>query len=522
MGLTDGISLFAHGRANANPSGTPMAIPVDNTTNEIGSILAQNNVDLQNQLSNLYDNPGIDPLRFNDYNPNTAAGIQQGTYSGQSFSAPIYAPSTVLPFARRDAFNKAQQDGAMEKTKAAIAASQGLSDLMKAPDLNNPFFQEKFNQQFYGDIDKDALQAMKDHPDNWREYLMADPTFNRKLNNYAIIADQQNKVFDKMTEAITGHASGKVVLAPEELKAANDFVTGVSNLGTDGFSSVNLQEQYQKVNAAVAFQDWFKSSGLIESITPQIKTSMSLIKDRTNIDTYNKEVSKIYDNAAESIAEELTREGGMYYGSKVYTKDYLKKYITGILGNEMSQTVESLRTNDVPYGNEGGMAEWQWKAMDDEQKKIAFMETVRKFKDFQSVGALTGKEYYGGTVVGERLFNAMDEEQLNKYKEERKNENGVSSILNPEALVPGKRYNIVTVVVKGAGGNPDKTKYAFIPIDDPNAAMIYASALKGGEEKTYYPSPDEISTYFSGKKSSTAPASNSGQQTTSGGAPIIK
>ena len=506
MGLLDGVNLINTAR-------------VESTTGagqtDVGTILAQNNAELQNNLTSLYDNPAIDPMSYQDYSPNTASGIQKGTYSGASFSAPIYAPSFVMPLARKDAFDKAKWENSMEKTKAALAASQGVSDMMKAPDLNNPFFQEKFNEQFYNDTDKYVQQFAKDHPENWQTLLKSDPEFQRMVGNYSVIAKQQDAVFNKMTEAIAGHASGSLVLAPEELDAANKFVSGVSNFGNEGFSSVSLQDEYQKVNAAMAFQDWFNTSGLLDNIKPQIESSLSMIKDRTNIDTYNKESKKVYDAAAEAIAEDLTRPGGMYYNSKVYTKDYIKKYVSSILGNEITSGVEAIQTNDVPYNNDGGMAEWQWNAMNNEQKKIGIIETIRKAVTGEAVGAMVGKQYAGGTVSNERLFKPLSKDQMDKYVDDHRGD-----IINPNALKPNTRYDILTVVVKGTGGVPDKVKYAFINLDDPSAASAYGASLKDGKDAPEYPSSDEIHQALTGK---TNPSNGTGDaNATPGGAPIIR
>lgn len=474
----------------------------------VSDLISQNTNELRNELSELYDKPAVDSMGFNDYYANTSAGIQKGTYSGQSFSAPIFTPNFLRPMARRDAVDKAEYDNKVAKIQEALKASQGLNDMMAPPDLNNPYMQEKFNDTFYNDIDSNWVQKFaKQYPNDWQQRLLDDQGFKRTLNNYSIMAKGTNEMTDKMAKYLADYETGKVNISPESLTKIQEVMSGISQFGNEGFSAVDINKNLKDIDAEIALGGFLESAGILDRIKPIITDRLSKVTSKVNTLSYQKDTEKIYDEAVESVAEELTRKGGIYQNSKVYTKDYIKNYMKGILGNEHTITNEAIKTDDVPRGgNSGGVPEWQWNAMDNEQKKISMLNTIQKFVNFEQVGALVGKNFAGGTVTDERLFNAMDKTELDKYIANHKKD-----IINPDGLRPDTRYNIITVNVKGSGGAPDKTKYYFMDADSPNAAMTYGAALKGGDEKPYYPSPDDISNAFK----------NSGQSKATSGATVL-
>lgn len=311
----------------------------------------------QNQgLENLYGTPTTDALAQNQYAPNTAAGINVGTYGGNTFKAPIFASTAVLPLARFDSMMQNQKAQEIERKKEAMAASQGFFKEIKPDEISDPLYQQQFNDVFYQGHEKFVQEYMKAFPNNWQQMLENSPEYNRWLNNMSVMARSSNNLIDEIAQTETAFKNGEIVLSKEGQKALEELRTGVFEFGNDPMSNrVNILAQRNKIQSEKALSQIVEDSGIIDKAKALIEDHVYQL-GRSDLGKLNFEVHNIesFENFADQMTEDLFR--GQLSGSKIYSKKQVKDFILSYLGGKVQTEFKSVETGEMNQYQRGALA----------------------------------------------------------------------------------------------------------------------------------------------------------------------
>ena len=353
------------------------------------------------ELNKMTENPAIDPLTYSQYYPNSQKPLSAGTYQGSTFSAPIFTPSFVSPMARKDAVAKAKYD----QQTAAMEARLATEVDFELDPLTNKFFSEDLNDKYYSELDGMIKDFSKTYGDDWEAELMRSPRFKALNRNFNAVVGGLNQASATLADIEAREKMGEIILTPSQRKLVRDFNAG--NIGGTGDITEmdNVTKMIREINGVASLQNVLTSGGYKDAIKASVDTAIGKMMNEKGVeiggsdyDLWETTMTASFDEAAEAVAEELANT--IYSDSDLYTKEYIKNYITSTYGRTVKKEFQQIWNSR----NTGGGNWWNRQDYTSQQEQERTARMYELAREAQEGGALTGIQ--GGSIGGKPISNA--------------------------------------------------------------------------------------------------------------------
>lgn len=302
-------------------------------------------------MDKYYDNPSTGALPESTYFPGANRSINVGTYSGQTFSAPVFAGGGGLfPLGVLDAREKALQTAAFEKQKQLRAFD------VKPLDVKNKNYTQRINEDYFNFNNNMVAEAKKYYGKNWRYALTEmnpeDPNsiahkYQTGLRNYQLLTQQANQLFDVVGATLKDaeDPEAKKYISPEQIQLAEQIQNGLANMSGSNLNQQNLSAMANKLSAERALTAYLKDNKILDSLKPVVDTEISRnpYKSTMDYDLYKTTVKKSIETQVDALAENIKNDA--FANSDYYTKDKIKSMLQSMIGDEVEQKLTVARKN---------------------------------------------------------------------------------------------------------------------------------------------------------------------------------
>lgn len=296
---------------------------------------------LQEMFNKYYRGPVAPNNTTNqDYMPGLGDPILKGTYSGKSFTAPIFVASGgYLPFAAFDKRQHAMRQAAGAKLKA-------MSDFKVEPPQTSPQYQKRLNEEFYGGVNQWVDYATKKHGAAGLAMLESDSSplgrqYHQWLANMEALGTNVEDMVGTSNEIITNFQQGDTWTSPESYQASIDLVGATNQMGETIFTDKDIasirttQRQYYSLDKALKSY-WAESiesdkvfQGIEAALQNQDYDAVLTLTEEYLSDERAYELADQFYNSNPVLMSEMERAGAM-------DRDRLAGRMQALLGNQVT------------------------------------------------------------------------------------------------------------------------------------------------------------------------------------------
>ena len=330
------------------------------------------------------ENVATGPLDYSQYYPNSNQPLSVGTFQGSTFSAPILAPTLLNPMARRDAMEKAKYDQQTAAMKTALDAEASF----ELSPLSNAFCEDDVNDKYYSELNSLITDFQELYGNDWQGEIMRSERFKRLQNNYNSLVNGLNQASALFSDMLSKEASGEIVISPETKKLMQEFQSGsTNNIPITDMDSVS--SLVNSVQAESALQNILTTGGYKDMMKASVSTAIDKIEDKSSYEMWQTTIEQTIDEAADAVAEELSTT--IYAGSKVYTKEYIAKYIKSTSGRSITKEMNQYWTSQRSSGGTG--------TVNPQQNSQVLWQMARQTRQTGDATGLVGAQALPGRTV---------------------------------------------------------------------------------------------------------------------------
>jgi len=259
--------------------------------------------------------------------------ILKGTSSSKTLgSQPIFVESGgFIPF---DIAQQREQ----AKQKAATVRAQQLQSFTvgNPPELDNPRFQQKFNEDFFSTANNFIDEAKTQFGENWDVALKSEETdigrrFRQSMANFDTISKHGNEIFSRVAEIEKGDRDGTLFVDEETRQLAQEVKTRTGRFKSGDVG--DILEPANLLEASVSLNKLLKDQNIISGIKqPTISPQARTFADKGDFTLMITESLKTIEPQARELARQLKEE--QFQDVDFYTEDRIFSRIMASWGDQ--------------------------------------------------------------------------------------------------------------------------------------------------------------------------------------------
>lgn len=299
------------------------------------------------RLDSLANRPQPERLYPDEYFPARSNNINKGTYSGGTFSAPVFAASSLVPFGYMDA-NQRAISAAAQKKLDEITASQIDYE---PPTLANPLYQKQFNEAFYSSVDSHVSKAKDMAGDKWVDYLRGElgentlsRSYKQTLQNFEFLQKELDNVTNLASEVELAYRAGDKYVSKDAYKSAREISSAIGSYADGTIDPKNMPKLVAELEMEQSLTGFLKDQEVLKDMTIHVQAAFDNNPWQTNgdYDIYKKEIESSIEKQAELMAKQFYDE--QFHSSSVITSaDVIKDRLMGMVGDQIDEKLEIIR-----------------------------------------------------------------------------------------------------------------------------------------------------------------------------------